>query len=443
MCAQPNDLAPFWLPFTPQKSFKKKPRLLADAEGMYYTSNDGRKLLDANAGLWCVNAGHSHPKIVEAIKKQAEGLDYAPSFQLGHPIAFQAASLLCAEMPGDMDHVFFSNSGSEAVDTAMKIALAYFRAKGESSRTKFIGRQKGYHGVGFGGISVGGITPNRHVYSAALLPGIDHLPHTHSLEHNAFSRGLPEWGAHLADELENLVYLHGADNIAAVFVEPVAGSIGVLPPPQGYLERLSEICKKYGILLVMDEVITAWGRLGCASASERFGIEADIITSAKGINNGSVPMGATFVRKGIYDAFQDGPDEVIELFHGYTYSGHPLACAAAIATLDVYKDEGLFERARELESVWEDALHTLKDAPHVIDVRNIGLMGGVELDPGDREGKHEKSRAAEAFDRMFFEEDLVMRFTGNTIAASPALIVTEDEIGQIVERLRRVLEKID
>lgn len=439
---QPNNLDSLWMPFTP-KSFKKNPRILVDAEGMYYTSNDGRKLLDANAGLWCVNAGHKHPKIVEAIQKQAGELDYAPNFQLAHPIAFEAANKLCAEMPGDIDNVFFSNSGSEAVDTAIKIALAYHRLNGDSARTRFIGRERSYHGVGIGGISVGGIPYCRHVFGSALMPQTDHMPHTHNLEKQAFSKGEPEWGGHLADELENILYLHGSENIAAVFVEPVAGSTGVLVPPKGYLKKIREICDKHGILMVMDEVITAWGRLGKATASEYFGIVPDIITSAKGINNGSVPMGATFVRKGIYDAFLTGGEDAIKFMHGYTYSGHPLACASAIASLDVYKSEGLFERSEKMAPIWEDALHsTLDNSKHVVDVRNIGLMAGIELDPGDR-SEDQRSRAMEAFDKMFFEEDLVMRFTGNVIAASPPLIVSEEQIGQIVTKLKKVLDRIE
>ncbi|MBV1929499.1 MAG: aspartate aminotransferase family protein [Gammaproteobacteria bacterium] len=441
MTTQPNDLNPLWMPFTPQRGYKKKPRSLVSAKGMYYTSDDGRQLLDANAGLWCTNLGHNHPKVVEAIQKQAAKLDFAPNFQLSHPVAFEAASRLCAEMPGDIDNVFFSNSGSEAVDTALKIALAYHRQKGESARTKFIGRRRSYNGVGFGGISVGGIPYCRKVFNSALLPQVDHMPETYSLEHQAFSKGEPDWGMHLADELENIIYMNDAENIAGVIVEPVAGSTGVLVPPKGYLKRLREICDKHNLILIFDEVITAWGRLGKASAAEYFDVLPDMITSAKGINNGAVPLGATFVRKGIYDAFMSGPEDGIEFMHGYTYSGHPLACAAAIATLDAAKEEGLYERATEMAPIWEDALHSLKDAPHVIDIRNIGLMGAVELDPGMR-GDDERSRAMEAFDRMFFEEDLVMRFTGNVIASSPPLIVTEDEISQIVDGFRRVLNNI-
>jgi beta-alanine--pyruvate transaminase len=438
--ARPNDYDAHFMPFTPQRSFKKKPRLITGAKGMFYYSDDGRELLDASAGLWCVNAGHNHPKIIEAIRRQAGELDYAPNFAFAHPAAFKAASMLCAEMPGDIQHVFFSNSGSEAVDTAVKIALAYWRARGKGAKTKIISRERAYHGVNICGVSLGGLPGNRKVFTGAMMPNVDFLPHTHNLEHNAFSKGQPAWGAHLADNLENLVTLHDAENIAAVIVEPVAGSTGVLVPPKGYLERLREICTKHDILLIFDEVITGWGRLGKATAAERFNVLPDIITSAKGINSGTVPMGATFMRKHVYDAFLQGGEFAIEFAHGYTYSGHPLACAAAIATLEVYKEEKLFENAAKLEKKWEDALHTLKGAPHVIDVRNIGLMGGVEIDPGKRDYPNEMSRAMETFDRLFFEQNVVMRFTLNTLAMSPPLIATEGDIDQIVTRLRKALE---
>ena len=434
---KPNDLHSFWMPFTPQKSFKSNPRILTSAKGMYYTAQDGRQLTDYNAGLWCVNAGHNHPKITEAIQKQATQLDYVPNFQLSHPIAFEAANRLCAEMPFDLKHVFFSNSGSEAVDTALKIALAYQRARGKGTKTKFIGRERGYNGVGFGGISVGGIPYNRKVFAGALLPNVDHLVHTHNLEKNAFSKGLPSHGAHLADQLENIIALHDADNIAAVIIEPVAGSTGVLPPPQGYLEKISAICKKHDILLILDEVITAWGRLGYATAAERFNIPCDMITTAKGINNGAVPMGATFVSEKIYTTTIEGPPYMIELMHGYTYSGHPLACAAALATLEVYKSEGLFDRARSMEQKWQDALHSLKGLPHVIDIRNIGLMGAIELDNTGRTAD-QKTRTYEAFDRLFFEENMVMRFTGNVLASSPPLIVEEIHLEEMVEKIKKL-----
>lgn len=441
--AKPNDLDAHWMPFTAQRSFKKKPRMIKSAKGMYYFSDDGRKLLDGCAGLWCVNAGHNHPKIVEAIQKQAAELDYAPNFSFGHPLAFQAASRLCAEMPGDIDHVFFSNSGSESVDTAIKIAIAYQRVRGKGTKVKIIGRERGYNGVNIAGISVGGIGYNRKVFSQALMPNVDHLPHTFNLSKQAFSKGRPEWGGELAEALENLVVLHDAENIAAVIIEPVAGSTGVLVPPKGYLERIREICTKHDILLIFDEVITGWGRLGKATASEYFNIQPDIITSAKGINSGTVPMGGTFVRKHVYDAFMQGGEFGIEFMHGYTYSGHPLACAAAIATQEVYKEEGMFENAAKLEKKWQDALHSLKGAPHVIDIRTIGLMAGVELDPGTaRTPGHEMSRAMECFDRLFFEQDLVIRFTANTLAFSPPLIVNESQIDEMVTKVRKMLESV-
>lgn len=440
---KPNDLDAHFMPFTAQRSFKKKPRMLTKAKGMYYYDDVGRQLIDASAGLWCVNAGHNHPKIVEAIRRQAGELDYAPNFSFAHPLAFQAASRLCAEMPGDIEHVFFSNSGSESVDTAVKIALNYHRLRGKGAKTKIISRERGYHGVNICGVSLGGISYNRKAFSGALMPNVDFLPHTFNLEKNAFSRGMPAWGAHLADTLEDIIKLHDAENVAAVIVEPAAGSTGVLPPPEGYLQKLRAICDRYDVLLIFDEVITAWGRLGKATAAEYFGVMPDIITSAKGINSGTVPMGATFVRKGIYDTFLSPPGEYgVDFMHGYTYSGHPLACAAAIAALEVYKDEGLFENAVKLEKKWADALHSLKDAPHVIDIRTIGLMGGVELDPGTRNPPHEMSRAMEAFDRMFFEQNVVLRFTVNTIAMSPPLIVEESHIDQIVAGLRKALQSV-
>lgn len=445
--SRPNDLDAHFMPFTTQKSFKKKPRMIAGAKGMHYYADDGRELIDASAGLWCVNAGHQHPKIVAAIQQQAAALDYVPSFSFGHPIVFEAAARLCAEMPGDLDHVFFSNSGSEAVDTAIKIAIAYWRARGKGTKAKIISRDRGYHGVNICGVSLGGLQYNRKVFAHALMPNVDFLPNTHNLEHQAFSKGLPQWGAHLADDLHNLVRLHDAENIAAVIVEPVAGSTGVLPPPQGYLERLRKICDQYDILLIFDEVITGWGRLGHAGTADYFGVMPDIVCSAKGITSGTVPMGATFVRKNIYDAFMAIPgDYGVEFFHGYTYSGHPLACAAAIACIDVYKNEGLFQNARDLAGYWQEALHSLKGAPHVIDIRNCGLMGAVELDPGpaaDKGGRnppHEMSRTMEVFDRLFFEQDVVCRFTGNVLAFSPPLIVEKTHIDQIVDRVRKALE---
>jgi beta-alanine--pyruvate transaminase len=435
--AVPNDLETYWMPFTANRQFKSSPRLLVAAEGMYYKSADGRSVLDGTAGLWCVNAGHRRPQITEAVRAQLDTLDYAPSFQIAHPLAFELASRLGAMLDG-FDHVFFTNSGSESVDTALKIALAYHRVSGNGTRTRFIGRERGYHGTGFGGISVGGIVSNRKFFGP-LLAGVDHLPHTHNLEANAFTRGQPEWGAHLADELERLVALHDASTIAAVIVEPVAGSTGVLVPPKGYLERLRSICDKHGILLIFDEVITGFGRLGTPFATDYFGVKPDIITLAKGLTNGVIPMGAVAVRKGIYEAFMQGPENAIEFFHGYTYSGHPAAAAAGLATLDIYKNEGLLTRGAELESYWADAVHTLRDTRHVIDLRNIGLVAGIELEP--RAGKP-GARAFEAFVRCF-EEGVLIRVTGDIIALSPPLIVEKSHIDRMFETLARVLKTLD
>lgn len=441
---RPNDLDAHFMPFTAQKSFKRKPRMITGAKGMYYYSDDGREMIDSCAGLWCVNAGHQHPKIVEAIQKQAAELDYAPNFSFGHPLAFEAASRLCAEMPGDVDHVFFSNSGSEAVDTAVKLALGYWRAKGQGTKSKIISRDRAYHGVNICGVSLGGLYYNRKVFAHALMPNVDFLPHTFNLEKNAFSKGQPAYGEHYADELIELIRLHDAENIAAVIVEPVAGSTGVLPPPKGYLEKLRKICDQHNILLIFDEVITGWGRLGHAAAAEYFNVMPDIITTAKGITSGTVPMGATFVRKHIYEAFMAIPGDFgVEFMHGYTYSGHPLACAAALATLDAYKSEGMFENARNLAPYWQDALHSLRDAPYVIDIRNQGLMGAVELDPGTgRNPPHEMTRTMEVFDKLFFEQDMVCRFTGNVLAFSPPLIVEKTHIDQIVDRVRKALNSV-
>jgi beta-alanine--pyruvate transaminase len=427
----------FWMPFTANRQFKAQPRLLAQAKDMHYTAVDGRSILDATAGLWCVNAGHCREAIARAIAAQAQQLDYAPTFQMGHPLAFQLADRLVALLPGDLNRVFFTNSGSEAVDTALKMALAYHQARGEGGRTRLIGRERGYHGVGFGGISVGGIGTNRQ-YPGSLLPGVDHLPHTHNLEKNAFTRGEPTWGADLADRLESLVTLHGAATIAAVIVEPVAGSTGVLIPPQGYLQRLRSICDRHGILLIFDEVITGFGRLGTAFAADYFGVIPDLMTVAKGLTNGAVPMGAVLARQGIYDAMMQGPASTIDFFHGYTYSGHPLACAAAIATLDIYATEGLFERARSLSQYWEDAVHQLGDLPPVIDVRNLGLVAGIELAPlPGQPGK----RAYDVFVACF-EAGLLIRVTGDIIALSPPLIITKPQIDQLIDRLSQVLQQV-
>lgn len=435
----PNNLEANWMPFTANRQFKANPRLFASAKDMYYTTVEGREVLDGLAGMWCVNAGHCREPIVEAVQRQVATMDYSTAFQMGHPGQFELASRLSAILPGDIDHVFFCNSGSEAVDTALKIALAYHRVRGEGARTRLIGRERGYHGVGFGGISVGGIVPNRKFFGP-LLSGVDHLPHTHNLEKNAFSKGEPGWGAHLADELESLVALHDASTIAAVIVEPVAGSTGVLVPPKGYLKRLREICDKHGILLIFDEVITGFGRLGANFAAEYFDVLPDMITAAKGLTNGTVPMAAVFARKGIYDTFMDtAPDGAIELFHGYTYSGHPLACAAALATLNVYRDEDLFARANSLAGYWQDAVHGLKGTKNVIDVRNLGLVAGIEVAP--RDGKP-GARASEAFLKCY-EKGLLVRATGDVVALSPSLIVTKDQIDTIVSILGDVLNTID
>ena len=432
------NLEPLWMPFTANRQFKAHPRLLVAAKDMYYTSHDGRQILDGIAGLWAVNAGHCRQPIVDAIKKQAESIDYATGFQLHHPSAFLAAERVVEIAPKGMDHVFFVNSGSEAVDTALKIALAYHRARGEGTRTRLIGRERGYHGVGFGGISVGGMTANRKTFSGNLLPSVDHLPHTHDLSHNAYSRGQPERGAHFADDLERLVALHDASNIAAVIVEPVAGSTGVLLPPKGYLQRLRQICDKHGILLIFDEVITGFGRTGSAFASQTFGVTPDMITCAKALTNAAVPMGAVIVKKEIYDAFMQGPESAIELYHGYTYSGHPLASAAAIATLDLFKAEGLFQRAAELAPYWEDGAHSLKDLPHVIDIRNIGLVAGIELEPIPG---RPTARAFEGFVRAY-EKGVLIRTTGDTIALSPSLIIEKNQIDQLFETVREILKTL-
>ena len=434
----PNDLDPYWMPFTANRAFKKRPRLIVGAKDMHYVASDGRKLIDGAAGLWCTNAGHNRGPIVAAIQREAETLDYAPAFQFGHPKAFELASRVTALAPGDLDHVFFCNSGSEAVDTALKIALAYHNVRGNASRVRLIGRERGYHGVGFGGIAVGGIVNNRKQFGA-LLAGVDHLPTTYNREKQAFTVGEPEWGAHLADELDRLVALHDASTIAAVIVEPVAASTGVLPPPKGYLERLRAICDKHGILLIFDEVITGFGRLGYAFAAERYGVVPDMITFAKGITSGSVPMGGVLVRKGIYDAFMKGPEHVIELFHGYTYSAHPLACAAGLATLDLYREEGLFERAHKLEVSWAKAAMGLKGLPNVLDIRPVGMTVGVDLaSKPDGVGK----RGMEALDLGFFEHDVMFRAVGDTLALSPPLIVTESQIGELFDKLSRIIKAV-
>ncbi|HTT00639.1 MAG TPA: aspartate aminotransferase family protein [Steroidobacteraceae bacterium] len=432
--AETRSLEAFWMPFTANRQFKAKPRLLGRASGMHYWTADGRQILDGAAGLWCVNAGHGRREIVSAVSQQLETLDYAPPFQLGHPAAFELAERVTSIAPAGIDHAFFVNSGSEAVDTALKIAIGYHRVRGEGTRTRLIGRERSYHGVGFGGISVGGIPSNRKMWSAALLPGTDHLPHTHDLAKNAFSRGLPQHGAHLADELERIVALHDASNIAAVIVEPIAGSAGVLLPPQGYLKRLREICDRHGILLIFDEVITGFGRTGSPFAAVEFGVTPDLITCAKGLTNGCVPMGAVLTKKAVYDAFMQGPDG-IELFHGYTYSSHPVACAAALATLDIYTRENLLTRAKSLTQEWQEAAHALRDLPHVVDVRAYGLLVGVEFEsiPG--------KPGARAFDIFVkcFERGLLIRQSGDVIALSPPLIIERGQMQQMFETLASVL----
>ncbi len=434
----PNDLNAFWMPFTSNRQFKKSPRMLVSAKNMHYQTSDGREILDGTAGLWCVNAGHCRPRITQAIQAQAAELDYAPAFQMGHPIAFEFANRLIDIAPSGMEHVFYTNSGSESVETALKMAIAYHRAKGNGSRTRLIGRERGYHGVNFGGISVGGIVNNRKMFGS-LLTGVDHLPHTHNLAKNAFTKGEPEHGAELADELERIVALHDASTIAAVIVEPVAGSTGVLIPPKGYLQRLREICTKHGILLIFDEVITGFGRLGAPFAADYFGVTPDIITTAKGVTNGVVPMGAVFVTKDIHDAFMNGPEHMIEFFHGYTYSGNPIACAAGLGTLDTYKEEGLLTRGSELADHWQETLHSLAGEPHVIDIRNIGLIGAIELEP--IKGEPTK-RAFSAFLKAY-ERGALIRTTGDIIALSPPLIITKGQINELIDHLREVLRMID
>eukprot|EP00005_Dracoamoeba_jomungandri_P005515 CAMPEP_0174260716 /NCGR_PEP_ID=MMETSP0439-20130205/10352_1 /TAXON_ID=0 /ORGANISM="Stereomyxa ramosa, Strain Chinc5" /LENGTH=471 /DNA_ID=CAMNT_0015345023 /DNA_START=44 /DNA_END=1459 /DNA_ORIENTATION=- len=430
----------FWLPFTPNQYFKANPRkrLLVEADGVYYTNIDGKKLLDGTSGLWCVNAGHNRRSVADAVYAQLKKLDYAPNFQLANNTAFEFADELVKQMP--FDKVFFTNSGSESVDTALKIALAYHNVRGEAGRTRLIGRNKGYHGVGFGGISVGGIAPNRK-YFGPLLPGVDHLPFPYSREHSAFSKGQPEYGAHFADALEELVTLHDASTIAAVIVEPVIGSAGVYVPPKGYLERLREITKKHGILLIFDEVITGFGRLGASCAAEYFNIQPDMATTAKGLTSGFIPMGAVFTQQHVYDTFMTESslkNNAIELFHGYTYSGHPAACAAGLETLKIYKEEGLFERAKELSGFWEESVHSLKGLDHVLDIRNIGLVVGIEFDPR----KDKKPRSFEVFDKCL-DEGLMVRFTGDTVALAPPLIVDKSHITQMVDILRKVISSLE
>ncbi|HEY8877576.1 MAG TPA: aspartate aminotransferase family protein, partial [Roseateles sp.] len=412
------------------------PRLLTQADGMFFRDDKGREVLDGIAGLWCVNAGHNRPKIVKAIQDQAAELDFAPPFQMGHPKAFELAERLAQLTPAGLNRIFFTNSGSESVETALKMAIAYHRVRGEGARTRLIGRERGYHGVNFGGISVGGMVANRKMFGS-LLAGVDHIRHTHDPARNAFSVGVPQHGAEFADDLERLVALHDASTIAAVIVEPVAGSTGVLIPPQGYLQRLREICDKHGILLIFDEVITGFGRTGKPFGAQTFGVTPDLMTVAKGITNGCVPMGAVFAQQKIHDAFMTGPEHLIEFFHGYTYSAHPLACAAGIATLDTYADDELLTRAARMEAEFASALHSLREEPNVIDVRNIGLVGGIELKPLDGQP------AKRAFNVFLdcWDKGLLIRTTGDTIALSPPLIIESQHIERIIDTLRGALRR--
>ncbi|MDG1430771.1 MAG: aminotransferase class III-fold pyridoxal phosphate-dependent enzyme [Paracoccaceae bacterium] len=427
----PNDLDSFWMPFTASRGFKQNPRMIAKADGIYYWAVDGHKVIDGTGGLWSCNAGHNNPRIVEAIQKQAASLDFAHNFNQGHPIAFTAASRL-VELARDFDHIFFTNSGSEAVDTALKIALAYHSARGEGHRRILVGRQKAYHGINFGGLSVGGIGLNKGQFGT-LYPSAVHMRHT-LLPENAFSRGLPEHGAYLADELQQLAETHGGHNIAAVIVEPIVGAGGVFPPPQGYLQRLREICDQHGILLILDEVITGFGRMGEAFAHQSFGIKPDLVTIAKGMTNATVPMGGVFATQAIRDAFLQGPETMPDLFHGYTYSGHPLAAAAAIATLDVYRDEGIFENAANMMPVWEDMLHSLRDAPGVVDIRNAGILGAIQF--GSEGAVGAKGRAT--YEKLW-DLGLSVRPIGDSIAMSPPLTITENDVAEIGDILGRVL----
>ena len=432
-----EQLEAHWMPFTANRQFKGKPRMLARASGMYYETPEGRKILDGAAGLWCVNAGHGRKEITDAVARQLEVMDYAPPFQMGHPDAFELANRLVRIAPSGLAHVFFTNSGSESVDTALKIALAYHRVRGDAARVRLLGRERGYHGVGFGGISVGGMTANRKAWPTAMIPGVDHLAHTHDPKRNAFSRGLPAHGAELADDLERLVALHDASTIAAVIVEPIAGSTGVVLPPQGYLERLRQICDKHGILLIFDEVITGFGRTGAAFAAQEFGVTPDIMTCAKGLTNGAIPMGAVLVSKKIYDAFMQAPGSGIELFHGYTYSAHPAACAAGLATLDIYEGEKLLTRAKQMAPAFEQAVHELRAVPRVVDIRNYGLVAGIELEPiPDQPG----ARAFGVFLKCF-ERGLLIRTTGDTIALSPSLIIEQKHIDELFGILSQALKE--
>ena len=427
----------YWLPFTPNKKFKPYPRLLTSAKGMFYKSDDGREVLDGIAGLWCTNAGHCHPKIVAAVQNQAAELDYATAFNMSHPKAFELAEKVSSLTPQGLDRIFYGNSGSEAVETAMKVALAYHASKGDGQKTKFIGREKGYHGVNFGGVSVGGLTPNRKSFGP-LLPGIDHMPHTWDLEHMAFSKGQPEWGLHLADELEKILILQDPSTVAAVIIEPVTGSGGVIVPPVGYLERIREICTKHNVLLIFDEVITGFGRLGCCFAANRFDVRPDMITMAKGLTSAMIPMSAVAFDNSIYDQLMEGPEAMIELFHGYTYSGHPVACAAGIAALDVYEEEGLFDRAKEMEPHFQEAIHSLKGLNQVIDIRNIGLMGAIHF---GSDGLPATEFAAKVFQHCY-DNNVLVRYSGEFLVLSPSLIVEKEHLDMITDALKAAITSV-
>lgn len=435
-----NSLEEFWMPFTPARYFRKAPRMVVRAEGMYYYDSEGKEIIDGIAGLWCVNAGHGQPQIKEAIKAQLDTLDFVSFFQYGNPTAFKAASRLMALMPKPFSRVFFSNSGSEAVETALKMALAYHRLRGEGTRRVLIGRERAYHGVNFGGISVGGIPVNRAAFGQ-LLPYVDHLPHTHDMKHNAFRRGMPDWGAHLADDLEKIILLHDPKNVAAVIIEPVAGATGVLPPPKGYLQKIREICTKYGVLMIFDEVITGFGRFGAASSADYFGVSPDIITMAKGLTNGTIPMGATFVTEEFYQAFMKGPEHIIELMHGYTYSGHPVAAAAAIGTMDAMQDQGIWNNARKMEKPFEDAIFSLKDKPRVIDIRTCGILAAIQLEDHSKEDPYKFSREASW---ELFRRGAMVRFGGggSNLYVCPPLIANENHFDRIVTLIGEVLDDL-
>ncbi len=438
MRSQENlNLDNYWLPFTPNKKFKANPRLLTSAKGMYYKSDDGREVLDGIAGLWCTNAGHCHPKIVAAVQNQAAELDYATAFNMSHPKAFELAEKVSSLTPKGLDRIFYGNSGSEAVETAMKVALAYHASKGDGQKTKFVGREKGYHGVNFGGVSVGGLTPNRKSFGP-LLPGIDHMPHTWDTEHMAFSKGQPEWGLHLADELEKILILQDPSTVAAVIIEPVTGSGGVIVPPVGYLERIREICTKHNVLLIFDEVITGFGRLGCCFAANRFDVRPDMITMAKGLTSAMIPMSAVAFDNSIYDQLMEGPEAMIELFHGYTYSGHPVACAAGIAALDVYEEEGLFDRAKEMEPHFQEAIHSLKGLNQVIDIRNIGLMGAIHF---GSDGLPATEFAAKVFQHCY-DNNVLVRYSGEFLVLSPSLIVEKEHLDRIADALKTAITSV-